>query len=65
MCAGLSSTNPRSIGRWRAVAGGGKQLLFASVLTLTNVAKDAQAEVRRLLPQKFIIRTGWVAKGIH
>ncbi|MBF0190237.1 MAG: hypothetical protein HQL99_03685 [Magnetococcales bacterium] len=49
----------------RAVADVGKQLLFASALTLTNVAKDAQAEVRRLLPQKFTIRTGWVAKGIQ
>ncbi|WP_420905617.1 hypothetical protein [Candidatus Magnetaquiglobus chichijimensis] len=42
-----------------------KQLRFAAALALTNTAKDAQEEVRRQLPQRFTIRTGWVAKGIH
>lgn len=41
-----------------------QQVNFASSLALTNTAKDVQKEVRRKLPQKFTIRTGWVARGI-
>ncbi|MEO5335214.1 MAG: hypothetical protein H7839_24650, partial [Magnetococcus sp. YQC-5] len=49
----------------RAMADLGKQIQFASALTLTNLAKDAQAEVRRELPQRFTIRTNWISKGIQ
>ncbi|MBF0436927.1 MAG: hypothetical protein HQL77_16360 [Magnetococcales bacterium] len=42
-----------------------KQILFASALALTNTAMDGRDAVRRELPQRFTIRTGWVAKGIQ
>ncbi|MEO5330368.1 MAG: hypothetical protein H7829_19250 [Magnetococcus sp. THC-1_WYH] len=42
-----------------------RQILFASALALTNTAKDGRDEARRELPQRFTIRTGWVAKGIQ
>ncbi|HAT49011.1 MAG TPA: hypothetical protein DCS88_01580 [Alphaproteobacteria bacterium] len=42
-----------------------KQVRYAIALALTNTAKDAQAELRRQLPQRFTMRTGWVAKGIR
>ena len=42
-----------------------KQIRYATAVALTRTAKDAQAEVRRQLPERFTIRTGWVAKGIR
>ncbi|ABK45251.1 conserved hypothetical protein [Magnetococcus marinus MC-1] len=42
-----------------------KQVRYATALALTRTAQDAQAEVRRRLPERFTIRTGWVAKGIR
>ena len=49
----------------RVLADAGRQILFASSMALTNTVRDAQAEIRRQLPQRFTIRTGWMAKGIH
>ena len=42
-----------------------KQARFATAVALTRTAKDAQEEVRRQLPERFTIRTGWLAKGIR
>ncbi|ABK43758.1 hypothetical protein Mmc1_1247 [Magnetococcus marinus MC-1] len=42
-----------------------KQVRYATAVALTRTAQDAQAEVRRRLPERFTIRTGWVAKGIR
>ena len=42
-----------------------KQIRFATAVALTRTAKDAQEEVRRQLPERFTIRTGWVGKGIR
>lgn len=49
----------------RVLAEAEKQFRFAASLALTNTAKEAQGEVRRQLPQRFTIRTGWLAKGIQ
>ena len=42
-----------------------KQSKYAAAVALTRTAKDAQEEVRRQLPERFTIRTGWVGKGIR
>ncbi|MBF0098370.1 MAG: hypothetical protein HQM04_17915 [Magnetococcales bacterium] len=42
-----------------------KQIRFAAAQALTKTAQDAQVEVQRQLPERFTIRTGWVAKGIR
>ena len=42
-----------------------KQVRFAAAVALTRTVKDSQEEVRRQLPERFTIRTGWVAKGIR
>ena len=42
-----------------------KQIRFATAVALTRTAQDAQEEVRRQLPERFTIRTGWLAKGIR
>ncbi|MBF0097164.1 MAG: hypothetical protein HQM04_10665 [Magnetococcales bacterium] len=42
-----------------------KQIRFAAAKALTQTAQDAQEEIRRQLPERFTIRTGWVAKGIR
>ncbi|MBF0424613.1 MAG: hypothetical protein HQL66_02165 [Magnetococcales bacterium] len=42
-----------------------KQLRFAAAQALTKTAQDAQEEVKRQLPERFTIRTGWLAKGIR
>ena len=44
---------------------GKDQLPFAVAGTLTEVAKLAQASVRRQLPRRFNIRSPWTAKGIR
>ncbi|HAT49006.1 MAG: hypothetical protein HQL07_03955 [Nitrospirae bacterium] len=49
----------------QAFGGLDKQVRYAIALALTNTAKDAQAELRGQLPQRFTMRTGWVAKGIR
>nr|CRH06592.1 Conserved protein of unknown function [Candidatus Magnetococcus massalia] len=49
----------------RAASNITKQARYATALALTRTAQDAQAEVRRRLPELFTIRTGWVAKGIR
>lgn len=40
------------------------QIPFATALTLTRVAQDAQLEVRRQLRSRFVLRNDWVQKGI-
>jgi hypothetical protein len=42
-----------------------KQIRYASALALTRTAQDAQEEVRRQLPSRFIMRSQWVPKGIR
>ncbi|MBF0108739.1 MAG: hypothetical protein HQL76_06150 [Magnetococcales bacterium] len=42
-----------------------KQLRFAAAQALTHTAQDAQVEVKRQLPERFTIRTNWLAKGIR
>ncbi len=42
-----------------------KQARYAAAVALTRTAQDAQQEVRRQLPSRFILRTGWVEKGIR
>ncbi len=42
-----------------------KQISYAAALALTRTAQDAQEEVRRQLPERFTVRTGWVAKGVR
>ncbi len=42
-----------------------KNLRFAAAMALTNVARDAQQEIIRQLPERFTIRTGWLKKGIR
>lgn len=40
------------------------QIPFATALTLTRIAQDAQLEVRRELGRRFFIRNTWVERGI-
>ena len=42
-----------------------KQIRYASAVALTKTAQDAQKEVRRQLPTRFIMRSKWVPKGIR
>ena len=42
-----------------------EQVPFAIAKALTDTAKEAQATIRQELPQRFTIRTPWVAKGIR
>ena len=49
----------------RALTNNAKQVRFGAAVALTRVAKDAQAEVKRQLPRRFIIRTTRAAKGIR
>ena len=49
----------------QAMGGLAKQVRFAAAVALTRTAKDAQEKVRRQLPERFTVRTGWVAKGIR
>ncbi len=42
-----------------------KQANYAAAVALTRTAQDAQKEVRRQLPSRFIMRTKWVPKGIR
>ena len=42
-----------------------RQSNYAAAVALTKTAKDAQEEVRRQLPSRFIMRTSWVQKGIR
>ncbi len=42
-----------------------KQSNYAAAVALTRTAQDAQKEVRRQLPSRFIMRTKWVPKGIR
>ncbi|MBF0626112.1 MAG: hypothetical protein HQL82_15055 [Magnetococcales bacterium] len=57
------TVNDAAIGR--AFADLEKQLRFAAAQALTRTAQDAQEEVKRQLPERFTIRTGWLAKGIR
>ena len=57
------TVNEAAIGR--AFADLEKQLRFASAQALTRTAQDAQEEVKRQLPERFTIRTGWLAKGVR
>ena len=49
----------------RAIHQLSKQSRYAAAVALTRTAKDAQEKVRRQLPERFTIRTGWVGKGIR
>ena len=42
-----------------------KQIRYASAVALTKTAQDAQQEVRKQLPSRFIMRSHWVPKGIR
>jgi hypothetical protein len=42
-----------------------KQVHFAGAQALTKTAMDAQEEVKRQLPERFTIRTTWLARGIR
>ena len=42
-----------------------RQADYAAAVALTRTAQDAQKEVRRQLPSRFIMRTRWVPKGIR
>ncbi|MBF0171465.1 MAG: hypothetical protein HQK87_10345, partial [Nitrospinae bacterium] len=57
------TVNENVIGR--AFAELEKQLRFAAAQALTRTAQDAQEEVKRQLPERFTIRTGWLARGIR
>ncbi|MBF0142870.1 MAG: hypothetical protein HQL59_05360 [Magnetococcales bacterium] len=59
----MVSVNENVIGR--AFADLEKQLRFAAAQALTRTAQDAQEEVKRQLPERFTIRTGWLAKGVR
>lgn len=48
----------------QVVKGMAKQVNYATVLALTRTAQDAQAEVRRQLPTRFTIRTGWLSQAV-
>jgi hypothetical protein len=41
-----------------------KQIPFATALALTRTAQDAQAEIRRQMPQRFTVRNNWIQKGV-
>lgn len=41
------------------------QIPFATALTLTRIAQDAQLEVRRELRSRFVLRNNWVSGGIR
>ncbi|MBF0371620.1 MAG: hypothetical protein HQL52_19460, partial [Magnetococcales bacterium] len=55
----------RDQGARQTLSGLEKQARFATAVALTCTAKDAQEEVRRQLPERFTIRTGWLAKGVR
>jgi len=57
------TVNENVIGR--AFADLEKQLRFAAAQALTKTAQEAQEEVKRQLPERFTIRTGWLAKGVR
>ena len=61
----LISIEANDQGVRQALGGLEKQARFAAAVALTRTAKDAQEEVRRQLPERFTIRTGWLAKGIR
>ena len=42
-----------------------KQVRFAAAVALTKTAQDAQEEVIRELPERFTIRTNWLARGVR
>lgn len=42
-----------------------KNFTFALAKTLTNLAQESQAQVKREMPQKFTIRRPWVVNGIR
>ncbi|MEM7422077.1 MAG: hypothetical protein AAF334_00060 [Pseudomonadota bacterium] len=42
-----------------------REIPFATTLSLTWTAKDAQADIQHRLPDRFTIRRTWVAKGIR
>ncbi|MEM9369544.1 MAG: hypothetical protein AAGA26_00170 [Pseudomonadota bacterium] len=42
-----------------------REIPFATTLSLTWTAKDAQRDVQERLPERFTIRRSWVAKGIR
>lgn len=42
-----------------------RQVRFATALGLTWTARDARDKLRDDLPKRFVIRTGWLAKGIR
>lgn len=49
----------------KAFANLDKQVRFAAAQALTKTAQDVQQEVRRQLPERFTIRTPWLAQGIR
>lgn len=49
----------------RALRQSRKQAVFAAAVALTRTAQEAQGEVVASLPERFTIRTGWVARGIR
>lgn len=42
-----------------------KQLPFAAAVSLSRLASEYREEAKRQLPTKFVIRTGWIAKGFR
>lgn len=44
---------------------GARQVPFATAVALTSSAQDAALEVKRELPQRFVIRNDWVARGVR